>query len=88
MTCESLRTRDGDTFIICSRAKRRRKKCDFCTELSDFQCDGPTTRKGKSCDKHMCRAHATEMAESGEMFIDTIDYCPDCVKAGFQLTLI
>jgi hypothetical protein len=88
MTCESLRMRDGTSFIICNRGRRKTKRCAFCKEIAEFQCDG-AKKKGrkKTCDKYICRAHATEMAETGELFIETVDYCPDCVSAGFQLTL-
>lgn len=79
MTCEVFETRDGTRAIVCSRSVRT-KKCQFCSEPAQFECDGPRPKKkSKHCDKRMCEAHCTKVGDvEVSDVVDTIDYCPDC----------
>lgn len=81
MTCETIQKRDGMVVRICIRGLRG-KKCRFCAESAEFECDAPRPRKKSGhCDAPMCPAHRTKVGdqELGDE-IDTIDYCPKCVE--------
>lgn len=77
MTCDVVNKRDGSVFILCSRGKRT-KKCRFCGEAGEFECDAPKPRKKSGhCDALMCSGCRTKVGDQ-ELAdeIDTIDYCP------------
>lgn len=79
MACETIRYRDGRVMRICMRSTRT-KKCQFCKEPAEYECDAPRSRKKSGhCDALMCATHRTKIGdqEIGEL-IDTIDYCPRC----------
>jgi len=45
--------------IICTRGRKHEHRCsvDGCNVLSGFHCDFQT-KPGKTCDRHLCAAHA------------------------------
>ena len=73
MGCVPFKTPSGITGIICSRT--RTPRCE-CKRASEFQCDWKVVRKGKkkTCDKHLCATHATEVAPDKHL-------CPEHLKA-------
>jgi len=42
--------------ILCTRTPRPRCACG---QPSEFQCDAPTKRPGRTCSRHLCAACAT-----------------------------
>lgn len=81
MTCETVRYRDGRVVHFCMRGTRT-KKCRFCDNSGEFECDAPNPRKKSGhCDALMCSGCRTKIGdqELGDE-IDTIDYCPECVE--------
>lgn len=79
MTCEIIKGRNGMHLIACSRGVRT-KKCQFCKDPAQYECDAPRPRKKSGhCDARFCEKHRNKMGdlEGGEI-IDTIDYCPKC----------
>lgn len=59
--------------IVCTtRARRRRCQAPGCSSWASRQCDFPL-EDGKTCDRHICEAHARAQSGSGA---DRIDYCP------------
>lgn len=79
MVCEIIKGRNGMSLIACSRGVRT-KKCQFCSEAAEFECDAPKPRKKSGhCDARMCSTHRTKIGdqEIGDT-VDTVDYCPRC----------
>lgn len=46
--------------------------CNVCRGISGFQCDGHIGG-GKTCDRHLCEAHATETGPDRHL-------CPECLE--------
>lgn len=69
MTCETFNA-GGVTVIACSRGDRG-KRCSApgCANKAPFLCDFALAN-GKTCDRPICRAHATRPDPSKD-----IDYC-------------
>lgn len=73
MTCDYLKMDGKIVGIVCSRGKRR-QRCAWCTHtVGEFQCDWKMG-EGKTCDKHLCAAHAQEVGENKHL-------CPEHQKA-------
>ncbi|MBB5443251.1 MULTISPECIES: hypothetical protein [unclassified Paraburkholderia] len=70
MPCIPFRLPDGTSGIVCTRDRRTERRCsvDSCRAPSGYQCDFPVSR-GKTCDRHLCAAHAREIAPD-------VHYCP------------
>jgi hypothetical protein len=83
MPCTPVKLAGGQTAIICT-GRRPRRKCSVCKErLAQRECDYPDQqRKSGTCDKPLC----TRCAVSGG---DNIDFCPSHPKdqPGQQLGL-
>ena len=82
MACDVVKKRDGSVFLLCSRGRRARK-CQFCAEAAEFECDALRPRKKSGhCDARMCAKHRTKVGdqELGDE-IDTIDHCPKCSES-------
>lgn len=59
MSCEHVKV--GNTVaIVCSRGQRRHK-CQWCALAATLQCDWKVAA-GKTCDKHLCAAHGSQVA--------------------------
>lgn len=67
MTCDEIKVPGGHA-IVCSRGRRRRRKCDVCDRASVAQCDADLGR-GRTCDRHLCDIHATAVGPD-------LDLCP------------
>lgn len=67
---------DGMNVIVCTRG--RRYYCASCRAPSTFQCDWKIGKKGngkpKTCDRHICKSHAQEVAPDKHL-------CPDHQRA-------
>lgn len=58
--------------IVCTRGRRHR--CSTCLKPSTFQCDWKVGKTGagkpKTCDRHICAAHAQQVGTDKHL-------CPD-----------
>lgn len=73
MSCDRFPMPGGGVAIVCSRG-RRTPRCRWCERTpGTFQCDWKMGR-GKTCDKHICAAHAKEVAPNKHL-------CPEHQKA-------
>lgn len=72
MSCYSLKLENGSAAIICGRGLRA-ERCRWCTHTGTFQCDWKIS-KGRTCDKHLCAAHAKEVAPNKHL-------CPEHQKS-------
>jgi len=82
--CERVKLPGGGFAIVCGgrhSAWRRRSECwvPICGRESEYQCDwkmGGKTKAGKfrTCDRHICKGHALEVAPDKHL-------CPDHQKA-------
>ena len=61
MGCESIKTANGLTAIVCTRGRRKAQRCFACHLAGSFQCDWKLS-KTKTCDRHICPEHAKEVA--------------------------
>ena len=55
--------------------------CEDCSDVSAFLCDFPVG-KGKTCDRHMCKDHATEVAPDVHYCKGHLKEWEDCVSSG------
>lgn len=62
MPCTPFRLPGGTSGIICTRGRKRGRRCsvDGCDAPSDFLCDFQT-KPGKTCDRPLCAAHAHQV---------------------------
>lgn len=77
MGCKTVALPGGATAIVCTRGRRQRHRCGWCTTPASFQCDAPVPDpvqeaaakagfhtgpiRTVTCDKHLCPVHATEV---------------------------
>lgn len=47
-----------------------------CMDMSAYLCDGSSASEGKTCDRPLCQAHATQIGKDKHL-------CPDCRVAHF-----
>lgn len=79
MTCEPIEDKDGRVVgIVCCRDKRA-ARCSVpgCDRYATALCDWPTRSASGTCDKRLCRGHATNVG-------DDRDYCPAHAKRHHQ----
>lgn len=70
MACYVLHDRDGKPLgYICGELGPH---CGCCGGVSEFMCDYPVG-DSKTCDRHLCEFHATEVAPD-------VHYCPGHMK--------
>ena len=69
MSCETYKTPNGFTMIVCSRG-RRSKVCSApeCDQVAVALCDAPLDG-GKTCSAPMCQTHRTTVGSN-------LDHCP------------
>lgn len=67
----------GTGAIICG--PRRIPVCSFCRGIAGLECDFPI-RKGKTCDRKICRSCAIAVAPN-------VDFCPDHPAPDTQLAI-
>lgn len=70
MPCEKVPFADKEGFVIlCSRGRRRRVRCTYCSGDSSRLCDYPVTRNGQkaTCDAPLCGRCTQKIAGDGDL---------------------
>lgn len=73
MTCKHVAF-PGGHGVICSRGRARRR-CRFCGEFADRQCDYPLRglKAGRTCSAYVCTRCAPDRLGAGG---EPLNYCP------------